>query len=815
MSGFGGAVKLTGENEYKKALSQITQNLKVVSAEMKATASSFDAGDKSTEELAKESEQLKKSLDEQKNALAELKNQLNTATAEYQKAVEENQALTKSYDEENAKLELLEKTLGTSSKEYEEQKNVVDALSKQVDESTVALNNQEKSLNQMRVQTANAETTINKTASALDSLGKESEDAGKEVETASEGFTVMKGVLVNLATQAINAVLDGIKNMGQALVDTVADVGALGDEIDKSSQKLGLSTDTYQELAYAMEMSGTSIDNVSRGMMNISNAIADTQNGVEGASEQFDALGVSLTNADGSMKSTEQVLLESIDALASMEDVTQRNALAQDIFGKSYQDLAPLLNTGADGIKALMNEAEEYGIVMSGDVVNASADFDDAMTKMQGTMQGLKNNMVGQFMPSITTVINGFSDLANGSEGASQMIKVGIYQIIDEFNAMIPEALSFVQTMADTILEIAPTVVNALVDGIMTTIPQLIPTVMEIVETITQTVIDNVPHLLVAGIQIITGLLDGISSAIPSLIAQIPKLIGDIVEIIREWLPDIVNSGITLILSLAEGIMDALPDLIAQVPSIITGLVDALLENIPTIINAGITLLLSLVENMDAIINGIVEALPELIDGIVTGLTDNLPTIIDAGIALFVALVENIDDIIAGIVEAIPDIMDAIIDGFLEFVDSMADVGLQLIQGLWNGISDATEWLLDKIGGFCDDVLDSICDFFGIASPSKLMKEMVGKNLALGIGEGFEDEMADVTKQMQNALPATFDTNAIVNAVPEFTTGVQEVQNFDDMVSAFKDALAQMKIELNDEEMGKFVDTTVTNLVYA
>jgi phage-related protein len=808
MAGFGGAVKLTGESEYRKALSQITQNLKVVSAEMKATTSSFDAGEKSEEELAKASQELSSSLETQKKAIADLKSQLATMTKEYEDAQRLHQSFVNEYDKEKAKLEEIGNTLGTTSKEYEEQKNVVTQLGQVVAESSKSLDAQGKALNDMKVKTANAETTVNKTAQALNGLGKEAEESGKEAEKGSEGFTVMKGVLSNLATQVINSVTDGFKNMGKAVVDTVAEVGALGDEIDKESQKLVLATDTYQELAYAMEMSGASIGDISKGMMNITNAIADTENGVEGASEKFDALGVSLQNVDGSMKSSEQVLMESIDALASMTDETQRNALANDIFGRSYADLKPLLNSGSEGIKELMQEAEEYGMVMSQDGVNASADFDDSLTRLNGTIGGIKKSMVGNLLPSVTTVINGFSDLANGSQGASAMIKVGIYQMIDEIKTMIPEMLSFVQTMSDTIIEIAPTVISALVDGIMTTIPQLIPTVVSVLDAIVQMVVDNIPHLLVGGIQIITGLADGIAGAIPNLISQIPTLISNIVEVITDYLPDLVQSGLSLITALADGIMEAIPNLIAQVPTIITSLVNTLLDNIPMIIETGISLLTSLVTNMDAIITAIVDALPTLITGLVDGLLEHLPEIIDAGVSLLVALVSNMDDILAGVVGAIPDILDAMVSALLEGVSSMADVGLQLIQGLWNGISDATDWLIDKIGEFTDDVLDAICDFFGIASPSKVMRDTVGKNLALGIGVGFENEMKTVSKQMQDAMPTSFDVATNLN-----TTTSTERQEMD-MVSAFKEALSQMKIEMDDEEMGKFVDKTVTELVY-
>ena len=97
----------------------------------------------------------------------------------------------------------------------------------------------------------------------------------------------------------------------------------------------------------------------------------------------------------------------------------------------------------------------------------------------------------------------------------------------------------------------------------------------------------------------------------------------------------------------------------------------------------------------------------------------------------------------------------------------MLDVGKNLVQGLWNGINNTAAWIMDKIRGFGSSILNGIKSFFGIASPSKVFEKQIGKNLALGIGEGFSASMKDVSKQMQNAIPADFeiDMNNAVNYV--------------------------------------------------
>lgn len=219
MAGFGGSVKLTGESEYRKALSQITQSLRVVSSEMKSVSSAYGTNDSDTKALATQTKNLTTALNQQKTALSSLKSQLAGMESEYKKTQTTHKALVAEYDREKAKLAEIAKTLGTSSAEYKAQQKVVTELEAKVQQSAKAYDSQTKALNNMRIQTANAETTVNNTAKALDKLGNEAEDAGSSAQKAGDGFTVFKGVLSNLASSAIQKALEGLKQLGTAVVN--------------------------------------------------------------------------------------------------------------------------------------------------------------------------------------------------------------------------------------------------------------------------------------------------------------------------------------------------------------------------------------------------------------------------------------------------------------------------------------------------------------------------------------------------------------------------------------------------------------------
>ena len=974
MPGFGGAIKLTGEESYRKALQNITQNLKVISAEMKATTTAFQSGDKTMGQLSRDTEKLKASLTAQKSALATLKQELSKATNAYEKAGREHKTLVSEYEKEKAKLTQLERTVGTASKEYKVQAKVVDNLSKEVKQSEKEYLAQGNAVNKMKIQTANAETTLNKTAIALDKVGDEADETARETKAVgvsmssaekassgmSEGFTVAKGIMANLATQAIElaagaltALVSGLKSVADAAVQTVNEVGQLGDEIDKESQKLSVSASLYQSLDYAMQRSGASIDDVKMGLRNITNAIADTENGVKGASDKFDQLGISLSNADGSMKQSEDVLLETIDVLASMTDETQRNALANDIFGRSYQELKPLLNTGADGIKALMNEAEAYGMVMSDEAVKASAAFEDALLKMNGTLDGLRNNIVGGFLPGINDMIDGFTDLVVGNAVASVEIEKGFNKIIDQLTSltpqvkdfikqlsanvkrMIPEISSLVKQTIPLLVELGATIIVSVLEGMTEATPDLLREIPGMMTDIINSFTENSEKIMIAGMDMIESIGDGMMKGLPKLIKQLPVIVDKYVEsgkkvwskagqmgadlikalvdgindslpVLTEAVPEIIGDfadGITdmsdEIIQIATSIMETLADGLIQMLPLITDFVVAMIDvyanvvsnNLPTIIKAGVEILKAIVKGFAKSTPELLKLIPKLMVSVAKSLLDNLPKMANAGVQIVKSLITGINSMmttlaasslkmattvitelsklptkaaelgtqtakafIAKINEILPQVVNFGRDLLNRFKDIVSDVstalkdlpanvatmakdvvskfeglagdivnalknlpakvveiGKEIVSGLWKGIQDKSQWLKTQLDTFCENFKKQVKEKFGIKSPSRVMRDEVGKYLAEGIGVGFEDRMADVSARMQDAIPSRFSLNPTLSNATGYTAGDY---SYETMVAAFRDALEQVKIELDDEKVGRFVDKTVTRLVF-
>ena len=218
--GFGGAVKLTGESEYRRALNQITQSLKEVSSEMKLVTSQYDTNDKSAKALTAQQEVLSKKYSDEVSKINILKQQYEAMSKQYDDNANKHKNLVDEYNTEKNKLDEIGRTLGETSEEYKNQQEKVDKLAQDIVKSTQAQDANEKSMSRMRIEINKAEADANNTAKEMDNLGKETEEAGKQAqESADGGWTMMRGILADLASSAIKNVLSGLKKLGGAVVD--------------------------------------------------------------------------------------------------------------------------------------------------------------------------------------------------------------------------------------------------------------------------------------------------------------------------------------------------------------------------------------------------------------------------------------------------------------------------------------------------------------------------------------------------------------------------------------------------------------------
>lgn len=250
---------------------------------------------------------------------------------------------------------------------------------------------------------------------------------------------------------------------------------------------------------------------------------------------------------------------------------------------------------------------------------------------------------------------------------------------------------------------------------------------------------------------IITTLLDKVVGMLPFVIDTIVAIVPQLLTSLLEQLPTILATLLQMVAQVAQSLGSMLPTLIPVVINAVLQLVETLLDNIDLIIDAGISLLMGLADGLIAALPQLIDKIPVIIDKLISAITKNLPKLIQAGITLTVKLAEGLIKAIPQLLSKLPQIISSIGKGLLSFSGDLLTMGADMLDGIFGGLLDFKA-IAKKIKEFGDSVVSGIKDFFGIHSPSKVMADEVGKNLALGIGEGFEQNIAGVNKQITGAM---------------------------------------------------------------
>jgi len=831
LSGFGGAIKLSGESEYKRALAQINQSLRETSSEMKAVTSSYDANDKSLAKLSAQEEVLNKKMSEQEQKLNILKTAYSDMESEYNSNTQKHNDLVKSYNDEKAKLEEIGKTLGTTSKEYQEQEKKVDDLAQEVTKSTKAQEDNEKSMSKMRQQINEAQADCNKTAKELDNLGKEAKESGKEAEEGGQGFTVLKGVLANLGTMAITTAISGVKKLGNTIVsigkqaiDSYADYEQLVGGVDtlfKDSSKtvqenasrafetVGMSANQYMETvtsfsasllqgldgdtAESARVADMALQDMADNANKMGTSMESIQNAYQGFSKQNYTMLDNLKLGYGGTKTEMERLLNDAQELSGVEyDISN----LADVYEAIHVIQKEMGVTGTT--------AEEASSTITGSTNMMKASWQNLLTGIADDNQDF-GALVDNFVESLMTV-------ASNMLPRVQVVMEGLGQLATEFvSQLLPQIITMINDNSEQMIESATNLITALGDGILQALPVLLPIVFSVVTNICMKLIEGLPQLLDIGLQVVIQLIQGLTVALPQLISMLPTIIKTTVQVLMKNLPLILQAGMQLVVALIQGLMTALPQLIGFLPEIIDTICTTLTDSgmLMMLVESSITVMGALVSGLLKSLPKLASAVPQIIKTLVSTMISLTGQIIVAGARLLQACVDGIKNNIPKIKEVAKSIGTTITDSLGEFGDKVVSIGADIVTGVWDGIIGKMSWLKGKITGWVGDVTSFIKKMFKIGSPSKVMADEVGQWLAKGVGVGFEDEMTDVASQMADSIPTSFDISSPTVSGSNATTNV-----YDNMVGAFKQALAEMKIELDGEVAGAFVDSTVSRLIY-
>jgi hypothetical protein len=255
-------------------------------------------------------------------------------------------------------------------------------------------------------------SAVDQTRGAFDSIKRNLGDLGSAAQS-------LKGVLGTLGV-ALSAA--GLGAMVKSALDSA-------DALSKLSQRVGITVESLSLLMPAAELSGVSAEKFEGGLRRLATRMMEAATGSSEAARSFEALGVAYRNQDGSLRASDQVLLDLADRFKAMPDGAEKSALAMQVFGKAGADLIPFLNQGRDGVEALTAEMQALGLQIGGDTAVQAEVFNDALAKVRMAVSSIANRVIEAFLPAMTEMANGMVESAKQG-GALRAVLDGVVLVL-------------------------------------------------------------------------------------------------------------------------------------------------------------------------------------------------------------------------------------------------------------------------------------------------------------------------------------------------------------------------------------------------
>lgn len=387
-----------GEREFKKAMSEVNTTMRTLKSELELVDAQFKGQANTMEALRKKQEILKAQYDQQRESVKAL-----------EKAVKDS---TEAHVKQGGSVDALDK-------------RTLD-LTRQLNRAKVAEIEMNEALEENAKYLKEAEDSADGCAKSIDGFGKAVKETADETDGATDGLSefsdtlaglkdsvaagdisgivsslgAMKGLLVG------GAIVSGLKEVAEKIWEVAKAGAAYADDILTMSTVTGLSTDALQEYQYMADLVDVSVETITGSITKLTRNMLQAKDGTGEQAEAFAALGIQITNADGSLRDAQEVWDEVITALGQMSNETERDAYAMVLMGKSAQDLNPLIEAGADKINALRQEAHEAGAVLDEDMLATLGEMQDAFDRLSQQTSAFERILAGTLAPTITDIVN-------------------------------------------------------------------------------------------------------------------------------------------------------------------------------------------------------------------------------------------------------------------------------------------------------------------------------------------------------------------------------------------------------------------------
>lgn len=626
------------------------------------------------------------------------------------------------------------------------------------------------------------------------------------------------GHFADILAKASSSANTNVSMMGDTFKYIAPVAGALGYSAEDAAVAISLMANSGIKAGIA----GTSLRAI---MTRLVKPVGEAKDAVE-------ELGICVTNSDGSMKPLMQTIGEIREKFSELTE-SEKAEYAAMLAGQE----------GMSGFLAIVNASEEDLAKLTEEIYNCDGAAKEMasirLDNLQGQMDLLKSaaETLGiEIYESLQESLKGLAKVGTDSinelteafksDGVTGMVEVGsriLTDIVQGITAKLPDLIkisvdvvtSFANNLKDnlpTLLASGGELVETLATGILDVISVLGELGLEIISILYESLMENMPELMDTGAQMLTNLIYGISSMLPSLVENGAALILQFALGIVENLPQIITAGIEMILSLAKGIINSLPLLIEKVPVIINTFAEAVYAAIPQLISAGFELIGMLGKGIINAIPTIIANAGEIVAAIFNTIT--LLNLFTAGQGIIKGLGNGLKSMFSSIKTSVKNLIDLIKNPF-KF--DWSSIGKNIIDGIVNGIKSAASKLAEAALSAVKGAINAAKNFLGIHSPSRLARDVIGKNMIAGVNVGIQDETPELIDTSQESMQKVISgmQEKAYSIYPEYRVSkITEAEQADDkqkdpdyrkIAEIMKEVLEGSEFKVDEREFARLV----------
>lgn len=577
-------------------------------------------------------------------------------------------------------------------------------------------------------------------AAGIGKVVKESLEAGGALQQSFGGLDTIYGEAADsmkaMAAEAATAGISMNDYAEQAVSFGASLKQAFGDDIEGAAQA-----------------ANTAIMDMADNSAKMGTDIANIQSAYQGFAKQNYTMLDNLKLGYGGTKTEMERLLADAKELSGVEynidnlgDVYAAIHVIQEDLGLTGVAAQEASETFSGSFNAMKATATNLLAVLTtgGDVSGA---LQQMGTSISAFINGNLLPMLGNLGSQIPTILDGvFNAIIAALPGAFSKISELLPQLIQSATNLIVNLAGHISEIIQPLISALPQVITALINGLITAIPALVK----------------------AGADLFRSVKDGLVSEGPGLIDSLKTILSDLKTEITNNLPEWLDAGIDFVMEMADGILSGLPEIISVAGDLLDGFINFILDNLDVILEKGIELVLKLTEGIISALPKIAESTGKVISKLLTTISGKLPDILRMGVTL-------IGKLIAGLVKQAPELLKSFGEILKSLWDAVTSIdwlqlGKDILAGIGKGLKEGLGAVLDAAKEAGASIKNKFKEFFGIESPSKVMRDEVGVYLSEGIAEGIDDGKGKIERTLRGLtadITTGFDARlAIAGDVP-------------------------------------------------